>query len=195
MPDLLAYIVALVMTFTSNLFSYLGSPSIRTLVFVFGTFVAVLQLGRARRSFAEETQRRKQEYSLTYSLTKNQAHIEARSKLMEVFGTTSSTSRRLKLVEINQAIDSEEKIGSHIRLLLNHWENLALAVNQDVADEETAFQMVAARLVNTVHQYAAYIEDVHVENPIAFKHLIAISQGWNKKLGIHKRLFNKRMRT
>jgi len=158
-----------------------------------GVIGALYQSWRAVLNYKREVMRKMKEYTLEYSLTKNNAHIEARTQLANIFEPATRSARRVSLEQINEKIEKDPQVQSMIRLLFNHWENMSLAIHHRIAHEETAFEMVSARLVNTVHQYGAYIENVQSTNPRSYRHLVRLAKSWNKRVGKHKPLFQKQL--
>ncbi|PHS28984.1 MAG: hypothetical protein COA85_02670 [Robiginitomaculum sp.] len=154
-----------------------------------GVIGALYQSWRVVVNYKSEVMRKMKEYTLEYSLTKDTAHIDARTHLAHIFEPATRSARRLSLEQINEKIDNDSSVQSKIRLLFNHWENMSLAIHHKIAHEETAFEMVSARLVNTVYQYGAYIENVQSTNPRSYRHLVRLAKSWNKRVGKHKPLF------
>lgn len=169
-----------------DLATYGGLPLI-----LIGLAFTYQQLRHGIKKFKDETLRRRQEYALEFSLTKNGAHINARRDLAIIFAPTTLKSGRIPRADIERNIAEDSAVLSNIRLLLNHWENMALAIHNDVADEETALEMVGVRVVNTALQYSGYIEMRLEENPHSFKYLIWLAQRWNQRKKVHKRIFSK----
>lgn len=151
------------------------------LVWGAGVIVAILQLNQIRANSASENERKRREYALTYSLTRTPAHVDSRQSLGEIFGPTTADCPILDLETIDRAIESDKTVLSKIRLLLNHWENMALAIYRGVADEQTAFEMVSQRVINTVRHYQHYINRVHDQSPVSYKYLIWLTNRWSRQ--------------
>ncbi len=143
-----------------------------------GVIVALRQFSHLERSTVAENERKKREYALNYSLTRTQAHIDARQELARVFGPTTKDSAIIPLADFQEEIERDEKVLSHIRLLLNHWENMALAIHKQVADEDTAYEMVSQRVINTARQYQNYINDTHDQSPVSYRYFIWLVNRW-----------------
>lgn len=169
-----------------------GLPGVATWVVVLGLVIALWQVIAGVNQFKKETHRRRQEYALEFSLTRNIAHIDARRDLARTFHATTLDSTRLSLGEIDAAIENDSDVLSNIRLLLNHWENMALAMRNKIADEDTAMEMVGFRVINTAFQYGAYIEKLNGESTYSYKYLMWLADSWNKKLKLRKRVFSRR---
>lgn len=146
-----------------------------------GVVVGIFQLRHLRKTAESENERKRREYALSYSLTRNATHVEARQALAEIFGSTTETSRSLPLEQINVEIERDSQTLSYIRLLLNHWENMALAIYRGVADEDTAFEMVSQRVINTVRQYRYFIEQKHEISPNSYKYLVWLAKRWSSR--------------
>lgn len=157
------------------------------LIWAVGVVIAARQLGLLRQNTREENERKRREYALEYSLTRNASHVEARRRLNEIFGPTIDGVEPVPLETILDVINDDPAALNYIRLLLNHWENMALAIYQHVADEGTAFEMVSKRLINTVTQYENYIQYVQEGSPQSFRYLIWLEERW--KLSTQKRKF------
>ena len=152
------------------------------IVLTVGVLIALAQFRHLQRSTVAENDRKRREYALTYSLTRTASHIDARQTLTEIFGATTADSEILSLKTIDDAIAADQTVLNKIRVLLNHWENMALAIYQGVADEDTAFEMVSQRVINTARQYQHYINRVHEQSPVSYKYLIWLANRWaNRK--------------
>ena len=150
--------------------------------------VALLQFHLASKEAARSNQRKREEYALTYSLTRNDRHVEARQALAKYFGATTPDSEPVPMNVVLELYESEDpKIISYVNLILNHWENMALAICRGVADEDTAFEMVGRRFLNTVRQYRSYIEHVSKESPSSFKYLNWLEKRWQRRKSATRR--------
>jgi len=138
-----------------------GAPTVSAVVITIGLIVAIAELFLLVWSTRRENYRRRQEYALSYSLIKNDTLVQARISLAKEFGNTTITCPPLALERLEAAWngDEDKKIQTDLRTLLSHWENMALAIRNGVADEKTAFEMVGVRVICTFHQYRAYIDD------------------------------------
>lgn len=149
---------------------------------VVGAIMALLQFRRLVNQDRAEKLRRQKEYALSYSLVRWATHVEARRELTNYFGPTTHESQTIPLAKINAACDENPNVRNWLRTVLNHWENMALAVHEGVADEDTAFEMVSVRVINTAKHYRAYIDDILKHNPLSYKHLVWLTDRWEKRL-------------
>ncbi|MEL7486929.1 MAG: DUF4760 domain-containing protein, partial [Pseudomonadota bacterium] len=177
--------IAAITTFVRSLFPQA--------IWIAGVLIALLQFRHLQRSTVAENERKRREYALSYSLTRTSSHVEARQALTEVFGPTTPDSEILTLDRIDAAIEDDKTILSSIRTLLNHWENMSLAIHQGVADEDTAYEMVSQRVINTARQYQHYINRVHDQSPVSYKYLIWLTKRWTQRGSKQRRMTNLRL--
>jgi hypothetical protein len=124
----------------------------------------------------------KRENALSYSITKNESLREARIELDQEFEQVLYDKKgALPLQTIHEAIHKQKSIRTNILVVLGHWENMALAIHRNIADEETAYQMVAGVFRSHVRTFKEFIEDRRENNPNAYKHLLRLDIEWNEK--------------
>ena len=101
----------------------------------------------------------KRDHALSYSLTRSEALRDTRERLETAFGgPLRGREEPLTLKEINLAIEKDAAVNTLIHSLLAHWENLALAIELKIADEEVAFEMVAGTVLAHVQVFRPFID-------------------------------------
>lgn len=155
---------------------------LRALIFAASAAIAALSLLLTRLDVQSENERKRREYALTYSLTRLTEHIEARRALEAVFGPAIVDKRPTTLSKDETAkLFADTDLRNHLRVLLNHWDNMAIAVANQVADERTAYDMVGRTLTYTVSQYQHSIDRIQQENPVSYQHLIWLHRRWVRR--------------
>lgn len=166
------------------------SPSMLLVVSSWATFVVLLigalsgvwQVSRVAQQARSEYMWKRRENALSYSLTRSEIHFNARLELERVFGDKLSSNTPLTLEEIDEKEKEDNGVSvlTNIRVLLAHWENMALAIYAHIADEDVAFEMVAGTVVKTVATYREYIDRERRKNPKSFQYLVMLNDRWSK---------------
>lgn len=153
--------------------------------------VGYFQLRAIHRQIRNDHERKMRENSLNYSLTKNEIHRQARMQLEAVFGSALLNEDALPADSIYAKINENPGVETSIRTLLGHWENMALAIHVNVADEEVAYEMVAGSVITTVETYRPYIDRERRKNPRLYKYLTKLANIWRERRhGISKPNFS-----
>ncbi|MDP4026630.1 DUF4760 domain-containing protein [Methylobacterium sp. NEAU 140] len=124
--------------------------------------------------------------SLDYSLFADQRIIDARLNIEEVFGSIYARSEPIdiRLIEKKDADEEDPncKVRTSILTILAHWENMALAIDANIASEDVCFEMVATTLDQHVRIFRSFIEKRRQDNPRSYYHLMALRRRWEDKL-------------
>lgn len=124
--------------------------------------------------------------SLQYSLYSNEHLRKSRMCIERSFGPLFDIKEPIPMKELlgkssDDTADSKELIPS-IMTLLAHWENMALAIDSNIADEDVCFEMVASTLNQHVKIFRNLIEDRREKNRRIYFHLIELRRRWEEKL-------------
>lgn len=125
--------------------------------------------------------------ALSYSLYAN-AHLrDARIIIERSFGPLFGIKEPIPMEDIKAKMDAKEyedakEILPSIMTILAHWENMALAIHSNIADEDVCFEMVASTLNQHVKIFRNFIEDRREKNPRIYYHLIALRRRWEGRL-------------
>lgn len=133
----------------------------------------------------------RKEKALEYSLSKNKNLQEQRTQLSKIFGNLHNI-KTIPYENIEKEIKKNEEVYNIIVALLAHWENLALGIEEDIIDEDVAFEMTAGVLRDYVRAFSEFIEHRRENNnQRAYQYLTNLSARWeirlNSKYGVDKR--------
>lgn len=120
--------------------------------------------------------------SLSYSLYATSHVRDARIKIEKYMRDEIKAGKPMTMQKLEEYSKVDSDIKSHVLTILAHWENLALAIHSEVADEEVAYEMVAGTLVQHVTVFGDFIKDRQMTNRNAYKHLLRLQDSWEKKL-------------
>lgn len=158
------------------------------LLAILGLFIsalAVLYAAKKLRTMASqhalEFAWKRKEYALTYSIVRNERLRDARIAIDHAFGAVTATRTPPTMAVINELVEDHGRhpgLRTHIISLLGHWENMALAIDQGVANEYVAFEMVAGTVRNYVEFFEHFIVDRQKVNPRAGRYLIQLNNRW-----------------
>ncbi|MDW7728320.1 MAG: DUF4760 domain-containing protein [Candidatus Methanoperedens sp.] len=97
----------------------------------------------------------------------------------ETFGIlTFGKCEALTMKQIDEAIEKEPSIYTDISYIVAHWENMALAIHANIADETVAFEMVAGMVISYVRVFRNFIEKKRELNPRAYDYLLTLAKKW-----------------
>ena len=125
--------------------------------------------------------------SLQYSLYSNEHLRKSRMCIEKTFGPLFDIKEPIPMKELlkksncSDSNNSNELIPS-IMTLLAHWENMALAIDSNIADEDVCFEMVASTLNQHVKIFRNLIEDRREKNRRIYFHLIELRRRWEARL-------------
>ena len=120
--------------------------------------------------------------ALAYSLFKSDSLREAKIYLDKAFGNIG-TLGTLDLKTIETKINKDPNLETYIQVVLGHWENMALAIDNGVADEDVAFSMVANQVKLYHNAFKEFIDDIREIYPQRYVHLINLYERWQRRLG------------
>lgn len=157
--------------------------SITIIVMLIGVAIAVRQLSLLTKQIRNQYEWSTHQFALNYSITHNSRLREARIKLDETFGVfTFDKCEALTIKQIYDAIEREPSIYTDISYILAHWENMALAIEANIADEDVAFEMVAGMVISYVCMFRNFIEKRRGVNPRAYDYLLTLAKKWEDRL-------------
>lgn len=134
----------------------------------------------------------KREKALGYSLTQSAQHLQSRVTLERQFGNFFDKTEPLNTEIIDAACKEHPDILTHIRVILGHWENMALAIHVDICDEDVCYEMVGSTIIQTVRVFRNHIDRIRDKNKEAYKYLLELARHWDKrKSGIEVPEFSK----
>jgi hypothetical protein len=126
--------------------------------------------------------------ALGYSLYANEHLRDARIIIEREFGPLFSIKEPIPMAEINRKMEDQEEarasessrqILPSIMTLLAHWENMALAIHSNIADEDVCFEMVASTLNQHVKVFSNFIVDRRARNQRIYYHLLELNRRWD----------------
>jgi len=152
------------------------------IVMMVGVFFTVYQLKFLRKQAKNKYEWNRRVEALSYSLIRSQRLRDARIVLDKHFGILSGRAEALTLEELDTAMGENSALHTDILYVLAHWENMALAIHADIADEDVAFEMVAGMVIYFVNLFHNYIERRKKENPRVYEYLLKLSLRWEDRL-------------
>lgn len=139
--------------------------------------VLLVHIVRVRKHYTWEKKSR----ALSYSLTKNERLRNARTILAKTF-KLSSRSEPVSLEEIDSAQEHLHEIETCIIDILGHWENMSLAIEHKIVDEEVASEMVASMVITYAYMFQEFIKRRRKDNKRAYKYLEHVVINWQNLL-------------
>lgn len=160
--------------------------------------VTIWQNAAAQRRRFEWDRKQK---SLSYSLNNQPEVRDARSKIEQAFkeleiGRPAGEVLAPSMPLIRITLEKSNLSTTDIVLVLGHWENLGLSINQGVADEFVAYEMIAT----TVHRHTIFfrhfIASRRATSPRYYQNLILLEARWSKYLAseLSSRAIGRRMK-
>jgi hypothetical protein len=118
--------------------------------------------------------------AIGYSLTKNPEYFRARSAIESKFSQHFETGTRAPVVDVEKDTETLRQT----KVVLAHWEIMAISVFDGILDEDTCFEMVASTLVNTVEVLRDFIDErrQHPLNTRRYDYLLILTDVWNTRL-------------
>ena len=150
------------------------------LVVAIGILVSTLHIKQQMRMTYNLHMREK---SLSYSLYSNQHLRDARLKIEREFGPLFSIKEAISMNELNIKVKEDSEILASIMTILAHWENMALAINSGIADNEVCRDMVSSTLIQHLRVFYNFVEERREKNPRIYLNLINLSRKWQDELG------------
>ncbi len=140
------------------------------------------QVEELQKTVKEQCLWNKRSGALAYSLFKSDSLRNAKIRLDNAFGNLKDQGK-LPLKTIQERVKKESGIETDIQTVLGHWENMALAIDNDVADEDVAFFMVANQVKLYHNAFKEFIDDIREIYPQRYIHLTELYKRWQKRLG------------
>ena len=152
------------------------------MVIIWQSFITQKQLKLTQKQldYTFEWQRRKT--SLDFSHFTNETIINNIMLLNKVFPNYYLSNETIPKEKISKEIKNNPNVETSLRTLMAHWENLALALHSNLADEVLVYEMVAGTLVNYVKVFSSFIEMRKEQNIRSYSYLLELSEKWEKKL-------------
>jgi len=123
------------------------------------------------------------EKSLSYSLYSNQHLRDARLKIEKEFGPLFSIKEAISMKDLKDKVAQDSELLASIMTILAHWENMALAINSGIADNEVCRDMVSNTLIQHLRVFYNFIEERREKNPRIYLNLVNLSRKWQDELG------------
>lgn len=140
------------------------------------------QVEELQKTVKEQCLWNKRSGALAYSLFKNDSLRTTKIRLDKAFGNLKDQGR-LPLATIKEKSDKDPNIETYIQTVLGHWENMALAIDNGVADEDVAFSMVANQVKLYHNAFKEFIDEIREIYPQRYAHLTELYKKWQKRLG------------
>jgi hypothetical protein len=140
------------------------------------------QVEELQKTLKEQCLWNKRSGALAYSLFKSDTLRNAKIRLDNAFGNLKDQGK-LPLKTIQERVKKESGIETDIQTVLGHWENMALAIDNNVADEDVAFSMVANQVKLYHNAFKEFIDDIREIYPQRYAHLTELYKRWQKRLG------------
>lgn len=119
--------------------------------------------------------------ALSYSLYAAEHLRESRLQIGKLFGERIASGGVISLEDLKAEFSRESELQQNVLILFAHWENMALAINMSIADEETARRMVFGTLTSHVSFFESFISDRKRANSRAYENLTGLHLRWLKK--------------
>ena len=148
---------------------------------IFGIYFGIRQIKLLITQVNNDYTWRQRQNALGYSLTRSEQHMVARLNLEKTFGRFSTLPDALSIKVIDEQVSKDSRVSTDIRVLLGHWENMALSIHAKVSDEEVCYEMVSGSVNKAVRVFHNYIERARDKNPDIYKYLINLSTYWREK--------------
>ena len=127
--------------------------------------------------------------ALSYSLSKNERMRVARVELTREF-KLSSRKTPVPLDVFLEKFDEKDDLYPCARDLLGHWENMSLAIELEIVDEDVAFKMVAGMFITYAYQFQEFIQHRRSENKRAYEFYEKVVREWQDNEHLDENLRN-----
>jgi hypothetical protein len=152
---------------------------------VTATVIAYQQLRLLVRQQRQAYKKSRRNHALSYSLTHKPRTLTALQDLDDYAREQGWASpvpiAKMLNVETGEPVAKDVPIRG-LEFILAHWTNLALTVGARATDEDMAFEMAGALLVDFVDRYEAYITYWQTKHPRAYEHLLDLRNRWKERL-------------
>jgi len=133
--------------------------------------------------------------SFEYSLTEDPKFINILQTLDGKFGINHSMKESINPVDIDISLESDTinlhpdlspeqvKIRNYVQIILARLENMAIAIEHNVVDEEICKHLLESRVVNLYTAFEAYIKILRVRRkaPKLYINLQHLAETWEAK--------------
>ena len=143
-----------------------------------GVIVSAFTIRRQMRIQYKSSLRNK---SLSYSLYSNSHLRDARIEIESAFGPLFSVLESITNSEIENKAKEFPNIKTSIMTLLAHWENMALSIHCDMADDDVCYEMVSSTLLQHVRVFRNFIDKRRETNPRFYDHLMRLRRDWEDR--------------
>ena len=120
--------------------------------------------------------------SIEYSLYSRDSLRQARINIEHTFKNIFELTEPISIAEIKAAFDKDRDIRTDVLTVLAHWENMALAIDVGVADEDVCFDMVAGTMIQHVKIFHNFIEQRRESNNRSYSYLLNLKARWEMRL-------------
>ena len=150
----------------------------------FSAFV-LLTAWIAYRTWKSKQNLDRRNLAIGYSLTKNREYFEARGRIESKFSDAFANGEPIDAAVIIRMIDDgNDALARDIRVVLAHWEIMAISILDEIIDENTCFEVVGKTLVTTVHVLSEYITAIRGQTgkERRYDYLLILNDVWKKRL-------------
>lgn len=159
-------------------------PYIRLLQALFSGLI-LANLFLAYRSWISKQNLDRRNLAIGYSLTKNREYFEARGRIESKFANEFGLAKPIQADIIFRMInDGNDTLARDIRVVLAHWEIMAISIFDEIIDENTCFEVVGKTLITTVHVLSKYIDAVRAQEgkERRYDYLLILNEVWAERL-------------
>ncbi|WP_143040354.1 DUF4760 domain-containing protein [Albimonas donghaensis] len=159
----------------------LGIRSLQLLVgigIVSSAWIAYQTFQASRNEFRAARIAAKKEKTLEYSLTRNRRYQEAREFLEKTYESAFRDNSPLNYGQIQ----SNEQAYLSAKYLLSHWEVMAISLENEIIDNDTAYEMVGLTFYKTVGMLRHFIEEMQRNNDRRYTTLMKLYATWEDDL-------------
>lgn len=147
----------------------------------FGSPVAIVTFILNLRTNRAENLRQKKLHALSFSLRSNAGMQLAAARTNERVNP-DGYSGVLSTERLEELAGAHADFRQDIKAILNHYENLALSIFEDIADENTAYKMFSSGVLRYTHQFSNHIAQVRSRNaPHSYKQLERLARRWHPR--------------
>jgi len=120
--------------------------------------------------------------ALMFSISQNPTIQPARHALDVAFGTYIRESEPIPLNIIEEAIDKDPEIYTHVRTILAHYEVMAIAIHRKVADGDLARDLIAETLNQYIAVFERFMRQRRTVNRRAYEYMLDLDRKWEREL-------------
>lgn len=127
--------------------------------------------------------------AIGYSLTKNKDYFEARARIFERYKENFSQIKPISGIDLSDLVSAKDRdLEKDIRIVLAHWEIMAISICDDVIDEKTSFEVVGTTLVTTVRVLFEYIKEIRsiYANRRRYDYLLILFHHWSRRIDLEQ---------